>query len=163
MSPKSTSRNPKGTTCTIAFRRRRPSAGLLVSIVALIAALGGTSYAAVTLPNSSVGTKQLQRAAVTAPKMAINAVRSAQVRDGSLLARDFAPGQLHAGAQGPAGATGPAGPAGSRGPAGPQGPPGPQGLAGQPGRDGAPGSARGFANVDAEGRMQAGKTWSPAF
>jgi hypothetical protein len=50
-------------------RLRRPSAALVVSTVALIVALGGTSYAAFTLPQNSVGTKQLKNNAVTLAKL----------------------------------------------------------------------------------------------
>jgi hypothetical protein len=51
-------------------RLRRPSAALVVSTIALIVALGGTSYAAMTLPLNSVGTKQLKNGAVTTKKLA---------------------------------------------------------------------------------------------
>ncbi|MEA2291885.1 MAG: hypothetical protein QOF17_905 [Solirubrobacteraceae bacterium] len=86
-----------------------------VALLALFIALGGTSYAAVKLPKGSVGAKQLQE----------NAVVSAKVRDGSLLAQDFKPGQLPAGAagiQGLKGEAGQQGDPGERGLTGPQGP-----------------------------------------
>lgn len=83
--------------------RFRPSPALIVACFALLVALGGTSIAAVNaLPRNSVGTAQLKN----------NAVVSSKVKDGSLLAKDFASGQLQAGPAGPAGAAGPAGPAG---------------------------------------------------
>jgi hypothetical protein len=41
------------------FRVRHPSPALVVSVIALVVALGGTSYAAFTLPKNSIGTKQL--------------------------------------------------------------------------------------------------------
>jgi len=88
---------------------RRPSATTAIAVIALVVALGGTSYAAVVLPANSVGTVQLKK----------NAVTSAKVKDGSLLKTDFKAGQIAAGATGPAGSTGPAGPTGSAGPAGP--------------------------------------------
>ena len=44
--------------------RHRPSPALVVACIALAIALGGTSYAAVTLPRNSVGTKQLKKNAV---------------------------------------------------------------------------------------------------
>jgi hypothetical protein len=50
--------------------RLRPSPALVVATVALIVALGGTSYAAFTLPKNSVGTKQLKNNAVTLVKIA---------------------------------------------------------------------------------------------
>jgi hypothetical protein len=51
-------------------RLRRPSPGLVLGVVALFVALGGTSYAAVvSLPKNSVGTAQLKSGAVTAGKI----------------------------------------------------------------------------------------------
>ncbi len=51
------------------FRPRRPSAALVVSIVALIVALGGTAYAGGLVPGkNTVGTKQLKNNAVTTEK-----------------------------------------------------------------------------------------------
>jgi hypothetical protein len=46
-----------------------PSPALVVAMAALFVALGGTSYAAVTLANNSVGTAQLKNGAVTAQKI----------------------------------------------------------------------------------------------
>jgi Collagen triple helix repeat (20 copies) len=101
---------------------------MIVAVVALIVALGGTGYAALTLPKRSVGKAQLKRNAVTSPK----------VRDGALLARDFAPGQLPAGERGPAGEPGPPG---ERGLTGATGEAGQDGADGTNGTDGATGSA----------------------
>ena len=75
-----------------------------IGLVALCIALTGTAYAA-TLPRNSVGGAQLKKNAVTSPK----------VKNRSLLAKDFAPGQLPAGPRGPAGSRGERG---ERGPAG---------------------------------------------
>jgi hypothetical protein len=97
-----------------------------IALLALFVALGGTSYAAVSLPNGSVGSDQLQQGSVTTLKIAPKAVTSkrlaegsvvrkkigdgavdsAKVADGTLLAKDFAPGALPAGGGAP---TGPAG------------------------------------------------------
>jgi hypothetical protein len=104
-----------------------------VGLVALMFAVGGTSYAAVQLPSHSVGTVQLRNGAVTRPKLSINAVSSREVKDHSLLAHDFKPGQLPAGAhgvRGPTGLQGPTGSQGLRGPVGPQGVAGPTGPKG---------------------------------
>lgn len=87
-----------------------------VGLVALMIALGGTSYAATNLPRGSVGSTQLKNGAVTGAKLHNNAVTSTKVKDHSLLAKDFKNGQI------PAGARGPAGPTGATGPAGPVGP-----------------------------------------
>jgi hypothetical protein len=81
--------------------------------LALFVALGGISWAAVTLPRNSVGTKQLKKNAVTAKKLKANAVNSAKVKNGSLRRRDFANGTLLQGlqgAKGDQGSTGPVGP-----------------------------------------------------
>jgi hypothetical protein len=86
--------------------RRRPSPAIVIASMALMVALGGTGYAAIVIPNNSVGTAQLKN----------NAVISSKVKHGSLKAVDFAAGQIPSG---PAGAAGPAGPAGAAGPAGP--------------------------------------------
>ena len=43
------------------FAPGRPSPAMVVAITALIVALGGTGYAALKLPKSSVGTAQLKR------------------------------------------------------------------------------------------------------
>jgi len=101
---------------------RRPSPAMIVACVALLVALGGTSFAAATqLGRNSVGTLQLKNGAVTNPKIRNNAVNSAKVANRSLLRVDFAPGQLPAGPTGPQGPAGPAGPAGAAGAAGPAG------------------------------------------
>jgi hypothetical protein len=72
----------------------------LFSVTAGLATLGGAAYIGVALPPNSVGTAQLKSGAVV----------SAKVRNGSLLARDFAPDQLPPGPPGPPGETGPPGP-----------------------------------------------------
>ena len=41
--------------------RKGPSPSMIVAVVALIIALGGTSYAAINLPKNSVGSKQLKK------------------------------------------------------------------------------------------------------
>jgi hypothetical protein len=95
--------------------RRRPSPALVISSIALLFALAGTSIAAVNaLPRNSVGNAQLKN----------NSVTSIKVKDRSLLSKDFKLGQIPAGPAGPAGAAGPAGPAGPKGPTGPAGPAG---------------------------------------
>jgi hypothetical protein len=58
---------------------RRPSPALVISTIALVAALGGTSYAAFSLPKNSVGTKQLKNGAVTGPKIKNGAVSAAKL------------------------------------------------------------------------------------
>jgi hypothetical protein len=90
----------------------------VASTLALFVALGGTSYAALSIPHDSVGSAQLRA----------NAVTSTKVKSHTLVAGDFAKGVLPK-----AGAAGPVGPVGAPGAVGPQGPggaPGPAGPAG---------------------------------
>ncbi len=61
------------------FAIRRPSASMVVAITALVMAMGGTSYAALTLPKNSVGTKQLKNRAVTNSKIANGSVNAAKI------------------------------------------------------------------------------------
>src|SRR4051794_22660679 len=83
----------------------------VTATLALVEALGGTSYAAAKLAPNSVGTAQLKK----------NAVTTAKVKDGTLTAADFARGTIKAGAQGPQGVRGAAGKDGSPGATGPAG------------------------------------------
>ena len=101
-----------------------------VGYVALFVALGGTSYAAVSLPRNSINSAQLKPGAVAATDLRTGAVTSRSVRNRSLRPQDLAPGTLLRGAAGPAGPAGPAGSTGPAGPAGAQGDTGPQGPAG---------------------------------
>ncbi|MET0206888.1 MAG: hypothetical protein ABW228_06890, partial [Thermoleophilaceae bacterium] len=55
--------------------RLRLSPSMAVAFLALLVALGGTSYAVAQLPANSVGAKQLKK----------NAVTAAKVKDRSLL------------------------------------------------------------------------------
>jgi hypothetical protein len=100
--------------------RRRPNHVTLVAYLALFVALGGSSYAAITLSTGSVKKQHLAK----------NAVVSKKVKDGSLLAQDFGAGQLPAGPQGPKGDTGDRGLQGEQGPQGEQGLQGVQGPTG---------------------------------
>ena len=71
------------------IRRLAPSPAMVVACLALLVGFAGTGYAVTRLPRNSVTT--------------------VQVKDFSLLARDFKKGQLPAGPQGPQGPAGPAG------------------------------------------------------
>jgi hypothetical protein len=71
------------------FRPGSPSPALVVAVIALIVALGGTGYAAITLPANSVGKKQLKKRAVTAAKIRRNAVTGSKIKDESLTGRDI--------------------------------------------------------------------------
>jgi hypothetical protein len=114
--------------------KRRPSASLILAILALFVSLGGTGYAAITITGENI-----KDGSITNADLAARSVRSSTVKDGSLLSSDFKLGQLPAGARGPAGAAGPGGPAGPTGPRGSNGDAGPPGTPGNPGAPGAPG------------------------
>jgi hypothetical protein len=100
--------------------RPRPTYANVTSTLALMIALGGTAYAGVTLGRGAVKGVNLARNSVTSPK----------VKDHSLLARDFARGELPAGTPG-------------------------QGLQGPPG---AAGSARAYATVTSSGALLAARS-----
>jgi len=64
--------------------QRRPSAALLISCAALFIALGGASYAAVSIPNHSIGPPQLKKNAVTNVKIKNGAVTYKKIRPNSV-------------------------------------------------------------------------------
>jgi hypothetical protein len=103
--------------------------GNAVGYVALFAALGGTSYAAVNLKPGSVGPAAIARGAVTHSKLAARSVTQTNLVKHSLTTSVFKAGSLKkiSGANGNAGGTGPTGPAGPTGKAGPTGAPGADG------------------------------------
>jgi hypothetical protein len=101
--------------------RRHLSFANLTSVMALMIALGGTSYAAITIPKNSVSSAQIKKSGVANSDLRANAVTSDKVKDGSLLAADFGANQL---------------PAGPRGLTGPKGDPGLQGIPGVAGTTG---------------------------
>jgi hypothetical protein len=105
---------------------------MIVSLIALFVALGGTSYAVTQLPRNSVGTEQ--------------------IKDRSILASDIKSSEIGKlkGPNGPTGATGATGPTGPTGATGATGPTGPTGATGATGPTGA--SAARYV-VDATGTI----------
>ena len=99
----------------IVHLRRRLTFANVTSLIAVFVALGGTSFAAVTLSKNSVLSKHIKNGEVKRRDIAINAITSAKVLDASLLAQDFRAGQLPAGPQGPKGEKGDIGPMGPKG------------------------------------------------
>jgi len=114
----------QGSRTVIDKLRARLTYANVTASLALFIALGGTSYAAITLPRNSVGNDQIRT----------GAVRSSEVRNGSLQASDMSARARRALAGRP----------------GPQGPAGPQGAAG----------VNLFAAVDASGRLVRGNATS---
>jgi hypothetical protein len=122
------------------IRRRPSPAIVLACLALLIALSGTSFAVSNQVPNNSVGEAQLKKDSVTAAKIKSGAVQSSEIKDAiiatndlhndsvtnaklakdavsanevkdrSLLAVDFAAGQLPRGPQGPAGPAGPPGP-----------------------------------------------------
>jgi len=93
---------------------RPPSASTVIASLALMAALGGTSYAAATISsgdikNNTVRSADVKNNSLTGRDVKNSSLTSGDVRNGSLLAKDFKSGQLPAGPAGPAGPGGAAG------------------------------------------------------
>ncbi len=61
------------------LRAKRPTPALVISILALFVALGGSAYAA-----SKIGTKQIKNNAITAAKIKKNAVTGAKIKNGAI-------------------------------------------------------------------------------
>jgi hypothetical protein len=82
----------------------------VMALLALFVALGGTSYAALSITGTNVKNNSL-----TGADIKNNSVATADVKNGSLLSRDFRAGQLPKGATGAQGAQGPKGDKGDPG------------------------------------------------
>ena len=74
--------------------RHRPSPAMLVALLALTVAMGGTGYAAITLPKNSVGAKQIRKNAVGASEIASGAVRSGEIGSGQVRSADIGGDQV---------------------------------------------------------------------
>ena len=92
------------------IRAYRPSHTTVVAYLALFVALGGSSYAAITITG-----KNVKNSSLTGSDIKNSSLTTSDVKNRSLLAVDFKSGQLPAG---PRGATGATGPQGGQGPAG---------------------------------------------
>ncbi|WP_354698702.1 hypothetical protein DSM112329_04392 [Paraconexibacter sp. AEG42_29] len=116
----------------------------VTATIALVCAMGGTSYAAV-----SVTGQNIKNGTVKSIDIANNSVASADIKNGSLLKADFKAGQLPAGAKGADGAPGAKGDKGdpgipgtaaAKGDKGDKGDPGSKGDKGDKGDAGTPGT-----------------------
>lgn len=76
------------------FRLGRPTPALVISLIALMVALGGTSYAAFRLPAGSVGTRQLANRSVSTAKIKNGAVTGSKVAPDSLTGANINVGTL---------------------------------------------------------------------
>jgi len=92
--------------------RNRPSPALAVSIVALVVAMGGTSYAAIQINSQDIKNNTIQsndikdkgvkgrdlaKDSMNRGKIKKNAVTSAKINDGTIRAKDIKPGVLSMG------------------------------------------------------------------
>lgn len=96
------------------IRNCRPSPALGVALLALIVSLSGTAYAGFSIPQNSVGTKQLQKGAVTTKKIKNHSVTAAKINTKGLtvpnaLQATNATSATHAATAGSAPPSGPAG------------------------------------------------------
>ncbi len=114
---------------------RRPSPAMLVAVVALISSLTGGAVAA-----TLIDTGDIQNGAVTKKKLHKNSVNTKKVKNKTLKAKDFAPGQLEQGVQGI------------------QGLQGDKGEKGDQGDTGEPGSAAGYVLVEPNGTIDASRS-----
>lgn len=101
--------------------KRHINPALIISIIALFVALGGSAYAGIQLSKNSVGTAQLKNGAVSTSKVKNGAITKGKLADSV---------KKSIGKEGPQGPQGPRGSQGDRGPQGDQGPQGNQGPAG---------------------------------
>src|SRR6266511_2619830 len=97
---------------------RRPSPAMLISLLALFVALGGTSYAVSKLPRNSVGSAQVINGSLQKADLSRKAVAALKGNRGPAGPQGQPGSAGPAGAAGATGATGPAGAAGATGPAG---------------------------------------------
>ncbi|MEX0993378.1 MAG: hypothetical protein WDZ37_05210 [Solirubrobacterales bacterium] len=65
----------------------RPSPALVISVLALFVALGGSGYAISRIPARSVGSKQLKSGAVTASKIRKGAVTGPKIKKNAILGK----------------------------------------------------------------------------
>ena len=111
----------------------------VMSMTAVMIALGGTSYAA-GLARNSVGSAQIKTGAVQNADIGASAVTSPKIKNGTLLAQDFAAGQLVPGPKGDSGPKGTTGDQGVKGDKGDKGDSGAKGDKGDPGASGLAGA-----------------------
>jgi hypothetical protein len=87
--------------------RKRLSFANVISALALFIALGGTSYAAITLPANSVGRTQIRSSGVGQSEIAANAVGRSEIRTGGVAQKELrnnsvGPGEIRDGRISPA-------------------------------------------------------------
>lgn len=91
--------------------KERLSYANATATLALFVALGGTSWAAISLPRNSVGSAQIRTGAVGTSELRRSAVRSTDIKNGTIRLADVGVSS-RAALRGAKGDTGPAGPPG---------------------------------------------------
>ncbi len=104
--------------------KRRPRPAMIVALIALFVALGGSGYAAFAVPRNSVGSAQVINGSLQKGDLSKRTVAALRGSRGPRGLRGLTGGQGATGAQGAAGSQGTAGAAGPQGATGPQGVPG---------------------------------------
>ncbi len=149
------------------FRKtvHRPSAALLVAILAVVLATAGTATAAklitgASIKNSSLTGADVRNSSLTGADVRNSSLTGADIKNGSLGVLDLSKSARASlsgtsGAAGGSGAAGPAGPAGAPGATGPAGAAGPAGPTGPKGTDG---TARAYAQATSSPSLQANRT-----
>src|SRR5262249_684958 len=74
--------------------KRRPSAPMAISLVALFMSVGGVGYAATSLPSNSVGTSQIRSEAVTYKNIRPGTVGSVRLANEGVTYRKIHPGAV---------------------------------------------------------------------
>jgi hypothetical protein len=146
--------------------RARASYANVISTIALFVAMGGSSYAAITLTgrdvrDGSLTGHDIRNSSLTGVDVRNRSLTGLDLRSGTITKRNLAAPlnkDLLRGRSGPTGPVGPSGPRGDAGPGGAAGDQGPKGDAGPVGELGPTGPA-GPSDVDAE---PAGATQSDA-
>jgi hypothetical protein len=83
------------------LRSYRPTHAVVVAYIALFVALGGSSYAAITITG-----KNVKNSSLTGKDIKNSSLTTSDVKNRSLLSKDFKSGQLPAGPKGDRGLTG---------------------------------------------------------
>jgi hypothetical protein len=76
------------------LRRYRPSPAMVVALIALFVALGGTSYAAITLSKNSVRSKHIGTGQVKRADIAANAITRPRLTTTPCAKRTSDPGRF---------------------------------------------------------------------
>jgi hypothetical protein len=80
----------------LARLRRRATFANVTSALALFVALGGTSYAAITLPANSVGSDQIRTGAVGTPEIRTGGVGASEIKTSAVRASEIKTGGVGA-------------------------------------------------------------------